>query len=269
VTRLDATLTNRPLTRLLALLTCLSLASGCSRSPAEPTPTPAPTPTTPVPTVVIAAPAPAGPPPGTTSFGWPMMSVVNATRTGTSNNLVYRFDISTRDDFSTVAFSALIPEAAGQTGFTPPSTQQAPAEGNLYWRVIAMDQANAIQSGASPTQHFVYYTRTDQNRIAQQLGVALWPGVRPSGTYRRAVLGPGWQVQTVTSFQGVVFQSPPLEILQLFDLLDLGFEHNAAIGWLKRNGYATTAAWYPEVATFGFPYQYLSLVRGEWELVRR
>jgi hypothetical protein len=38
---------------------------------------------------------------------------------------------------------------------------------------------------------------------------------------------------------------------------------------LKSNGYATTAAWYPEVATFGFPHQYLSLVRGEWELVRR
>ena len=83
------------------------------------------------------------------------------------------------------------------------------------------------------------------------------------------MLGPGWGIGTVTSFTGVVFQSPPLEILQLFDLLDLGFEPFSAIDWLKSNGYATTAAYYPAVATFGFPYQYLSLVRGEWELVRR
>ena len=110
------------------------------------------------------------------------------------------------------------------TSYTPSPTQQPPAQGTLYWRAIAIDQANAVQSGASETQSFAYYTPTEQNRIALQLGVTLWPGVRPPGTYGHAVMGPGWQVGIVTSFTGVVFQSPPLEMLQLFDLLDLGFE---------------------------------------------
>ena len=58
-------------------------------------------------------------------------------------------------------------------------------------------------------------------------------------------------------------------MLQLFDLLDLGFDPTSAINWLTSNGYTTTAAYYPAVAAFGFPHQYLALVRGEWELVRR
>jgi hypothetical protein len=197
------------------------------------------------------------------------MTVVNSTKTGTDHALVYRFDISLREDFATVAISELVPETPGVTSYTPSPTQQPPSQGTIFWRAIGMDQASAVQSAPSATQYFAYYTPTEQNRIALQLGVTLWPGARPPGTYGHALMGPGWGIGIVTSFLGVVFQSPPLEILQLFDLLDLGYEPNSAIDWLKSNGYATTAAWYPGVATFGFPHQYLSLVRGEWELVRR
>jgi hypothetical protein len=255
--------------RLFALMVSLSLEGACSKSATAPTAAPTPAPPAPSPSIAIAAPTPAGPSPGTTSFGWPTMTVANAVRTGTDHALVYRFDVSAREDFLTVAFSALVAETPGVTSYTPSPTQPSPAQGPLFWRAIAIDQANAVQSGASETQFFAYYTPTEQNRIALQIGVTLWPGARPPGTYGKAVLGPGWQMATVTSFTGVVFQSPPLEILQLFDLLDLGFEPYSAIDWLKSNGYATTAAYYPAVATFGFPYQYLSLVRGEWELVRR
>jgi hypothetical protein len=168
-----------------------------------------------------------------------------------------------------VAFSGLVPETPGVTSYTPAATEQSPTQGTLFWRAIAVDQVSAVQSAASATQYFAFYTPTEQNRLALQLGQTLWPGTRPPGTYGHAVMGPGWQVAITSSFTGVVFQSPPLEILQLFDLLDLGFEPFSAIDWLKSNGYATTAAYYPGVATFGFPYQYLALVRGEWELVRR
>jgi hypothetical protein len=259
--------------RLFAVIVCVSLAGACSQSPTEPTPTPTPAPTpgppAPSPSIVIAPPTPAAPPAGTTSFGWPTMTVGNAVKTGTDHALVYRFDISSRDDFLTVALSALVAETPGATSYTPSSTQPPPAQGTLYWRVIAMDQANAVQSGASEIQSFAYYTPTEQNRIAVQLGVPLWPGVRPPGTNGQAAMGPGWQVGLLTSYTGVVFQNPPLEVLQLFDLLDLGFAPATTIDWLKSNGYATTAAYYPAVAAFGFPHQYLALVRGEWELVRR
>jgi len=57
--------------------------------------------------------------------------------------------------------------------------------------------------------------------------------------------------------------------LQLFDLLDRGFDPDGAIGWMKTNGYPTTAVWYPDVKSIGLPFQYLALVNGAWELVLR
>ena len=179
---------NSSMNRLFALMACVILAGACSKSPAAPTatPTPAPTPGPPAPSpsIVIAPPTPAGPMAGTTSFGWPTMTVGNAARTGTDHALVYRFDVSSREDFLTVAFSALVAETPGVTSYTPSPTQQPPAQGIVFWRAIAIDQANAVQSGASETQFFAYYTPTEQNRIALQLGVTLWPGVAAARNIR-------------------------------------------------------------------------------------
>jgi hypothetical protein len=247
----------------------LLAAIGCSSNdPVTPTPT-TPTPPAPPPAVTITAPTPVGPAVGTTTFGWPTMRVRNATKTNTTNALVYRFDVSARSDFATVAFTTTVPEGGGETSYTPAAGQEPPGEGTIYWRAIAIDQANAVQSSASETQSFVYYVDTEQNRVAVQLYGGLWSSVRPTGTRGRAARGPGWGAGTIRSFNGVTFQSPPLEVLRVYDLLDLGYDPDSAISWLRSNGYPTVAVWYPSVASIGFPYQYMALIRGAWELVVR
>ena len=57
---------------------------------------------------------------------------------------VQRLDLSTRDDFATVAHTTTVSEGSGRTSYTPPSTVAAPQEGTLYWRVVAIDQAAAV-----------------------------------------------------------------------------------------------------------------------------
>ena len=122
---------------LAALLTMSAVA--CSEPPAAPTPPPAnqPAPSTPAPIITVSTPTPVTPSGGAVSFGWPTFTVHNATKTNTTNTLVYRFDISNREDFATVAVSATVDEGAGQTSFTPPASQQAPAEGVLDRRALA------------------------------------------------------------------------------------------------------------------------------------
>ena len=82
-------------------------------------------------------------------------------------------------------------------------------------------------------------------------------------------MGTNWQVRTVTSFDGVAHVVPTLEELQVFDLLDRGFDPNGAIAWMISHGYPTSAAWYPGPAVIGFPFEYLALVNGQWEMVIR
>ena len=94
------------------------------------------------------------------------------------------------------------------------------------------------------------------------------PDVDP-GLGITAALGPGWDLQTLRSFDGVTFTSPPIEALRLFDLLDRGYDPNAAIAWMQQNGYPTAAVWYSSVAAIGLPYQYMALIGGAWELVTR
>jgi hypothetical protein len=257
--------------RLIPAVLLTATAIACSEPPAAPTPpvTNQPTPPAPAAVVTVSTPTPVGPSNGTVSFGWPTFTVHNATKTNTTNALMYRFDVSNREDFATVAFSGMVSEGPEQTSYTPPATQQPPSEGVLYWRALALDQASAVQSATSSPQAFTFYVNTEQNRIASTVYGGLWPGARPTGTHGRAAFGPGWQVRTLRSFDGVTFQSPPIETLRIFDLLDLGYDVDSAINWMRSNGYPTTAVWYPSVAAIGFPFQYMALIRGEWELVVR
>lgn len=260
--------------RLICASALLAAAAACTdgkvvtSTTTSPTPT-TPAPTTPAPVISITAPSPVSPAGGTNAFGWPTFTWTNATKTNTNNALIYRFDLSTRDDFATVAHTTTVSEGSGQTSYTPPATVAAPQEGALYWRVVAIDQANAVQSQPSEVRAFNYYENTDQNRIAAQLYGGLWGSVRPPGTHGRARFGPGWDVATRRSFDGVTFQSPPLEVLRIYDLLDLGMNPDQAIGWMRVNGYPTVAVWYPSVAAIGFPFQYMALISGSWELVHR
>ena len=82
-------------------------------------------------------------------------------------------------------------------------------------------------------------------------------------------MGHSWNIDNVRSFDGVVFLSPRLQVLQTFDLLDRGYDPQGAIDWMKNNGYPTEAFFYPAVLSIGFRYEYLALVNGVWDLVIR
>ena len=125
-----------------------------------------------------------------------------------------------------------------------------------FWRATAIDAANGVTSATSGVQSFTPFN-------------ALWPGQVPTGTHGHAILGPGWNPQILTSFDGHQFQSPPLDETRVFDLLDLGYEPQAALDWMNSHGYPTQALYYPSVRAVGFLYTYVALVNGSWELVLR
>jgi hypothetical protein len=80
-------------------------------------------------------------------------------------------------------------------------------------------------------------------------------------------MGGGWGVGRPTSFTGVTFVSPPIDELQIFDLMDRGMDPQTAIDWMHANGYSTAAAYYPSVNVIGFNYEYLALINGAWNVV--
>jgi hypothetical protein len=208
------------------------------------------------PAIIIGAPTPITPLNGTTVNGsWPLLVVTNAPRTGPAGSMSYQFDIATSAAFTTIIVTATVQETPGQTSFTPPRQSLPTQTSILFWRATATDQTNSVSGPASTVLSFTV--------------TPLWPGAQPPGTNGKAVLGDNWQVQTMTSFTGVVFVSPTLEELQVFDLIDRGFDPQGAISWLLANGYPTTAAFFPAVQVIGFPFEYMALINGRWDLVRR
>jgi hypothetical protein len=153
----------------------------------------------------------------------------------------------------------------------------------LYWRATAMDAANGVSSNPSAAQTFTTRAFSQAELVASQLGVPLWPGAEPPGTVGKATMGNdpqfgvGWSLRTLYYAPGnVFFQSPDIEMVRFFDLFDRGFEPDAAIGWMKTNGYPTEAVWYPppEKAVLGLKYVYLAargkvFVNGTWDIVLR
>ena len=82
-------------------------------------------------------------------------------------------------------------------------------------------------------------------------------------------MGPNWELATLVSFDGVRHVKPTIEQLQVFDLIDRGMDPFSAIAWMNSNGYGTVAVYYPSVQVIGFPFEYMALVGGQWELVIR
>jgi hypothetical protein len=205
--------------------------------------------------VVLQAPTPRNPLTGATTIGWPVFTVNDVLRSGPAAALVYQFDISTSPTFSPILLSAIVLETPGQTSFAPVRSAPPPPRATLYWRATAMDNTNLISSPQSPVQVFTF--------------VPVWAGTQPPGTNGHAVLGDNWDTQNVISFDGVKFTSPTLEELQMFDLLDRGFAPQAAIDWMNSHGYPTSAGYYPDVSVIGFPFEYMALVNGQWNLVIR
>jgi hypothetical protein len=258
------------MTSSIRVATGLALAAAlaaCGSSTQTSTPT---TPTTTTTAVVINAPVPVSPANGATSQGWPTLTVNNAVRTGPAGALVYRFDISTAQDFSNITVTASVPEGAGQTTFTPNVTPLPSDQSTLYWRAVAIDAQSAVQSQPSTTQSFVETNPPSKAaQIAQQQGAVLWPGAVPPGTPGQATLGNGWGIGTLVSWDGVTFMSPTLDELQLFDCMDRGMAPQAGIDWMHGHGYSTPAAWFPGIAVIGFAHQYMAFINGRWDMVLR
>jgi hypothetical protein len=206
------------------------------------------------PAVTVNAPSPIAPLTNAQTGVRPTLRVTNATRTGPVGAITYRFELSTAATFATTVASATVAEGINETGYTPPLDLTL---GTLYfWRATAIDASNGVTSAASAVQSF---TPVD----------ALWPGQQPPGTKGHAFQGPGWDKQSVVSFTGVRFDSPPIDEARIFDLLDRGFDPQGAIDWMNSHGYSTPAVWYPSVLAIGFQWTYVAYIDGRWELVFR
>jgi hypothetical protein len=169
-----------------------------------------------------------------------------------------------------------VAEGAGQTKFTPLLDKIPPSQTTMFWRVTAVDQTSGTTSTASTVQS-VSIDFPPEVRLAGDEGFAIWPGAQPpAGSYGHTSLtGINWRVQTVgVSFLGITIVSPPLEVLQLIDLMDRGLSPADAIAWQGGNGYSTAdAVYYPSIpntsGVVGYRAVYISLVGGGWDLTIR
>jgi hypothetical protein len=222
------------------------------------------------PAITVSAPLPIAPLTGSAVLTAvrPTFRTSNALKTGTNNPITYKFEVSTSSTFGSTVASGTVSEGNGETDFIP--SVDLPVNTNLFWRATAVDGADGISSVPSAVQGFSVNPPPSQaSLIAARLGVTLWPGIQPPGTNGHAVMGNDWNVEPLVSFNGVTFQNPPLDELQIFDLLDRGMSPQSAIDWMHGNGYATEGVWYPDVQVIGFAYEYIAFVRGQWDIVVR
>jgi hypothetical protein len=230
------------------------------------------------PAIIIQAPALASPAAGATlTSPRPTLTVTNSTHTGPTGAISYKYQIATDSAFNNVVLSATVSEGSGQTSFAV--TSNLAYKTTFFWRAMATDTTNNISSSFSAPLTFTTppdpATISQASGIAAQLGTTLWPGTVPPGSYGHARLGDNWDVQILCHVPtGTCFQSPTIEMLRLFDLLDLGFDPDGAIDWMNGHGYSTIAQWYPppSKAVIGLAFVYLAArdkvtVNGIWDLV--
>ncbi len=233
------------------------------------------------PAITINAPVPIAPLTNARTTARPALRVSNAVRTGPAGAITYRFEVSTVSSFVSLVMTGTNSEGINETGFIPPT--DLPTTGNLFWRAIAFDLANGVSSAPSAVQSFSASPPSQAEAVAAELGQPLWPGQVPTGTVGHATMGEagaygvGWNVQTLHyAPANVNFQSPDMEMVRLFDLLDRGFDPDGAAAWMNQHGYPTQALWYPppEKAVIGLRYVYIAArgkvsVNGTWDIVLR
>ena len=217
------------------------------------------------PVINIFAPVLIGPLSNAVTAQRPAFRVFNAARVGTAGVVTYTFEVANNASFSPTIAGATVAEGINETGFIP--TADLPMGTALFWRATANDTSNGATS-ATAIQVFTVIA-SQAGLIAQQRGVVLWPGGQPSGIEGRATLGGGWEVQTIRDFLGQLVQSPTIDQLRVFDLLDRGMDPDSAIAWMNANGYSTSALYYPSVSSIGFQSHYMTLISGAWALVVR
>jgi hypothetical protein len=214
------------------------------------------------PGITVSAPSPLAPLTGAQTGVRPTLRSANATHTGPVSGVVYKFEISTNSNFSSIAASGTVPEGPGETDFTPSANL---GSGTFYWRVTATDSGSGISSTPSTVQSFTVLSSAAA-QLAAQLGFVLWPGNVPPGTPGQAVMGDNcegslnWAPATCYSPPNGYFQSPQIEALRYFDLFDRGMDPPTAIAWMNANGYTTIAQWYPppDKAVLGIGPYYLA-----------
>ncbi|HEY2153133.1 MAG TPA: hypothetical protein VGH34_20150 [Vicinamibacterales bacterium] len=219
------------------------------------------------PAIAIGTPTPLSPLNGGTTAARPTLRVTNVTRTGNSGPITYQFDLSTTSTFLSIVLTGSSAEGSGETDFTPPI--DLPSTGAIYWRATAIDVADGISGTPSAPQSFTASIASQAQAVANQLGVKLWPGAQPPGATGHATMGSDWTVEPITSFDGITFLNPPLDELQIFDLLDRGMSPPDAINWMHANGYSTIGVWYPDVQVIAFAYEYIAYINGQWSIVIR
>jgi hypothetical protein len=223
--------------------------------------------------ISFGAPVPVAPLSGQQTSPRPTFTVMNASRQGNTGAVVYKFEVASDSGFGSIVTSGQQPEGNGQTSVIPSSDLPS---GTLFWRATATDTSNAASSPPSAVQSFTV-TVSQAQQVAGQLGQVLWPGAQPPGDIGHATMGDNWQIQTLHYVpEDAYFQSPTIEMLRIFDLLDRNFDPVGAINWMNANGYPTQAVWYPgpEKAVIGLHYVYLAsrnkvVVNGTWEVVLR
>jgi hypothetical protein len=217
--------------------------------------------------ISVGAPAPVSPLNGATTTDRPQFTISNAVKAGPTGVINYRFEVADNPGFSPLLVGITIAETGNQTSLVPAAA--LPTGRTLYWRATALDVTNGVTGGTSAVQSFMAANPSAASQIAAQQGVVLWPGAQPTGTTGRARMSAGWEVATRVDYLGNRFLSPTTDELRVFDLLDRGLDPDAAISWMKNNGYPTVAVYYPSVLSIGFPQQYMALIAGAWELVLR
>ena len=120
------------------------------------------------PAIAINAPVPIAPLNGAATSARPALRATNATRTGPAGAISYRFEISNTSTFSTILVTGTNSEGVNETGFIP--TADLPINTTLFWRVTALDPANAISSPASTPQSFVTSLAIDLSRVVYLKG---------------------------------------------------------------------------------------------------
>jgi hypothetical protein len=120
------------------------------------------------PAISINAPVPIAPVNGAATGARPALRATNATRTGPAGAISYRFEIATTATFSSILVSATNSEGVNETGYIP--TADLPINTTLFWRVTAIDPANAISSAASTPQSFVTSLTIDLTKVVYLKG---------------------------------------------------------------------------------------------------
>ena len=120
------------------------------------------------PAIAINAPVPISPVNGAATGARPALRATNATRTGPAGAISYRFELATSSTFASIVATATVAEGVNETGFIP--TADLPINATIFWRVTAIDPANAISSPASAVQNFVTSLTIDLTKVVYLKG---------------------------------------------------------------------------------------------------